>query len=48
MTIEHPDECLKRLLQTIYDVLAITNAAIGDAARPRAGMPSSAFRQIRS
>jgi hypothetical protein len=31
MTIEHPDECFGRFLQTVDDVLAITNAVISDA-----------------
>src|ERR1700739_564992 len=29
--VKHADECLGRVLQTVYDVLAIANAAVGNA-----------------
>jgi hypothetical protein len=31
VTVEHPDEGFRRFLQTVDDVLAVTNDAIGDA-----------------
>jgi hypothetical protein len=30
MAIEHPDECFGRFLKMVYDVLAITDATVGD------------------
>jgi hypothetical protein len=31
LSLEYPDECFRRFLQTVDDVLAITNDAISDA-----------------
>ena len=31
LSLEHPDECFRRFLLTVDDVLAITNDAISDA-----------------